>query len=511
MPNVTFPVGGINRDTGFQTQAPYTTVDAFNVRPIDVFDKRGRGGVRPGLAKYYGSAFGSGNPILAGVRMMNSSGVAINAVLAGGTIRFESSPGSIHATSISGMNTAGRVCTAVMGDKWFLAQAGLASPYYFDAVNSNGGSHGNAVIDEPTLGIVPTNCDVVMSFLDRLYFAGNTSARRAYYASAIGDPNNYLYSGTGTSRAFTSSYNVGGANNDILRAMIPWTNDTALFMGRSSCGILYGDPLNGGYFRTLSQTVGILDPMAWCRGPGNEIFTVSRSGLAVNQPGARGEPELLSNKKLRQELMNIDPATYHVVPVWDQRAQGINIFISKVSAASNVDHWFYDLRMGAFYRDQFPSTSYEPFSAWQYPELSQTGSSTLIGCRDGYIRYFSDSQATDDGTNFNSHVYLGPFRVGSRDFNDDGIVSRIIGKLATSSGAANWALYVGDTPDAAYANAVAGTAWASGTLAAGYNTTNTPEARCAWCYLKVYGTAGTRWALESMLLEFDSGDYHRVT
>lgn len=50
---VTFPVGGIDRSLAYQTQPPYTTPDAVNVRARGSSTERGRGGSRPGFASAY--------------------------------------------------------------------------------------------------------------------------------------------------------------------------------------------------------------------------------------------------------------------------------------------------------------------------------------------------------------------------------------------------------------------------------------------------------------------------
>ncbi len=63
-----FPVGGLNRQSGFDQQPPYTTPYCYNVWPYDVVNlssaamhgMRQRGGARPGLAKAYADACSDG-------------------------------------------------------------------------------------------------------------------------------------------------------------------------------------------------------------------------------------------------------------------------------------------------------------------------------------------------------------------------------------------------------------------------------------------------------------------
>lgn len=51
--DLVWPLGGIDRAFGYQSQPPYTTPDAFNVRPEDSSERRNRGGPRPGLVKAF--------------------------------------------------------------------------------------------------------------------------------------------------------------------------------------------------------------------------------------------------------------------------------------------------------------------------------------------------------------------------------------------------------------------------------------------------------------------------
>lgn len=75
--DLVFPLAGVDRRFAFQDQAPYSTPDALNVRPLPAgevpsvnltMDRRERGGCRPGLGKGYTTLLGGGSP----VRMINT-------------------------------------------------------------------------------------------------------------------------------------------------------------------------------------------------------------------------------------------------------------------------------------------------------------------------------------------------------------------------------------------------------------------------------------------------------
>jgi hypothetical protein len=54
-----FPIGGVNRQFGFQSQPPYTAADASNVRSAGAETGRVRGGSRPGLTRAFVDQLGS--------------------------------------------------------------------------------------------------------------------------------------------------------------------------------------------------------------------------------------------------------------------------------------------------------------------------------------------------------------------------------------------------------------------------------------------------------------------
>lgn len=62
-----FPVRGLNRAIGYQSQPPFTTPDALNVWPFDAGEERVRGGSRHGLRKAYFTDLGNAVRMLASV------------------------------------------------------------------------------------------------------------------------------------------------------------------------------------------------------------------------------------------------------------------------------------------------------------------------------------------------------------------------------------------------------------------------------------------------------------
>ena len=130
---LSFPLGGLNRSTGFDNTAPETTPYCVNVRPYDVVNLssaqmhggRLRGGARPGITKAYSQQCSNGP-----IQMLNyassvtSTGGTNNILLAvaDGTL-YENSTGSLTARgSVGSLNdTAPNLQGTQVGEKFYIA------------------------------------------------------------------------------------------------------------------------------------------------------------------------------------------------------------------------------------------------------------------------------------------------------------------------------------------------------------------------------------------------------
>ncbi len=103
--DIRFPLGGLHKRFGYQTQPPFTTPDALNVRPEDTYEGRERGGSRPGLTKAFSEQIGAPSVVrlLAVCDVLNSVTGQITRILlahAGGAI-YTGTGGVFTALSIA--------------------------------------------------------------------------------------------------------------------------------------------------------------------------------------------------------------------------------------------------------------------------------------------------------------------------------------------------------------------------------------------------------------------------
>ena len=501
-----FPVGGIDRSKAFSDQDSQTAYDTLNVLPQDVYLGRVRGGSRPGMLRHSTNLFGQGNPIRMVSVVVTSQG--LNQLVCSTGDRFYNqavlwSPStaqysladSWYATATT-WPVAGRLCKAYINDSIVIARrASIVGEAFNPFIYTAGDTTGSALNNPPAdpLGDVPLGCAVAANIGNRLVLAGDYTDRRSYYMSRVGDPHDFAYGDTDEERAVTGELAIPGANNDGIKAIVPWYADYSLWFCGSSTALLIGDnPTTGAYFYPISDRLGCLDSMAWCRGPGQTVFVMTRDGLAKCDPSnPRGEPELVSRERIPKELQAIG-TDYEVTLIWDSRAKGVHIFKSKVSAVSGIDHWFWYQPGDSYFRMRYP-TDCEPFSACALPSLDTEMASIILGCRDGRLRQFSIDAFDDDGTNFDSHVILGPTRPGNSE-DMDGKLLEVVGVMADDSSDVDYYVLCGDTHE----QAVQATPEWTGSFSAGRNRVDRPRTRSGSVAIKVSGVPGDPWSMEKV-------------
>jgi hypothetical protein len=384
---------------------------------------------------------------------------------------------TIHATN--GLTLASSAGSSATGISYRVERA----PKVFDP------TAGTLAIIAATAGQVPTGCTVCCLYRDRLFFAGQPIAPHAWFGSRQGTLTDFDYSQTDAARAIAGTTADAGLVGEDITALIPHSDDYMIFGCPNSLWIMRGDPAYGGSLDNLSYSAGIVGKSAWCRGPQGEVIFLARSGLHVIAAGGSGYPQALSRDKLPREMIDIDPTMYTALLEYDQRDRGVHIYLTSAENKGQY-HWWFDMQSNSFWPVSLSAT-HEPTATLAYTSASAEDSAVILGCRDGYIRRYYNSQGSDDGTAFSSYVFYGPIRTGRSDY-DEGLVKEIFGALGANSGGVTWSLHVGENHE----SALNASSFASGTLAAGMNYRFRPRARGASAYLKLTNVDTRPWAVE---------------
>lgn len=244
-----------------------------------------------------------------------------------------------------------------------------------------------------------------------------------------------------------------GGTPETVVAVAPFEDQHLLCFTADETWVLSGDPLTG-RLRNVSREVGIIGAGAWCENHGTFYFLSSHGLYSVNADGTGLKP--VSEDKIPEELTGVEDVLCTLT--YNHADRGV--YIHRSSGLS----WFYDSG-----RDQF----------WPF-DLTET----------------------------DSHVLLGPFRLGQA--NTFGQVVNLHGNIAADSADVAWRIVTGDTAEEAAANgkaaitaALAGTSYSSyvdssGTWSAGRAHMAYPRTRAVWCCLWLHST-GT-WAFEEIIL-----------
>jgi hypothetical protein len=468
-----FPVAGVLRRHAQQSQQPYSTPKALNIRPESVWEQRYRGGTRPGLTKAFSTQLGiSSNRA---VRMLTtiqhvSSNVLKTRVVAsaGGNTHYELDDGTFSSSlpvgglldptvTISGTQL---VHAVDLLQKLYVADwdpdatisANDRAPKVFDPALGAGGLSKLTATD----GTLPLGCPCIASFRGRIVLAGAYSDPHQWYMSRIGDPTDWDYAegvddpAAAVSGTLAPAFKVGEA----ITALIPTSDECLVFGCATSLWILRGDPLGGGHLDVISKEIGMVSHGAWCTTPEGAVVFLSHDGLYMLYGGCSVTgPQSLSRERIPVELLNVDRRTKIVNLAYDTYSRGVHIFLTPTDFSA-ATHWYFDWENKAFWQMSYPAAQ-QATAIHARRDFPASESVVLIGGSDGYVRWHRTSQTTDDGTAIASQLWYGPFGFG-RGFRES-CIDEIAGTPATSSGDIRYTIFGGSSPEEAYSHYDTGT------------------------------------------------------
>jgi hypothetical protein len=345
-------------------------------------------------------------------------------------------------------------------------------------------------------GQVPTGCPLIALYHDAIYLGGHEKAPHAWYKSKTGDALDWDYTDTTSLRAIQGSVSDAGLVGDTLTALIPFSDDYMLMCGSNSVWVLRGDPAFDGVVLSIAKNVGAIDKGAWCFGPAGEVYILANTGLYRIAPDPMGHtpPEPLSRPKLPRELQRVDVTSNTVLLTWNDREQGVNIFVTPDDSNESTN-WFYDVRLKSFWKDTL-SAEHSPTALLCYNAANVEQQKMLLGGRDGYVRAFDPAAPSDDGTAIDSYAVYSPQTLAG-NMHEDGVLETLDAVLAEDSDDVDWEVRVGETHE----EAVGASAFTSGTWTeTGRQYTERPQARGSAVTLKLSNdTADESWAVENIV------------
>lgn len=451
--DIPFPVQGLNVSGSVRDQPPKTTIDVQNMRAFDPATGRMRGSQRGGLTKYVASQINSTARIqcLDYVTTVQSGAAAANTLsirtitpiaVAGGTVKtFTASAVSAVTNGTTALSTTAPVIfsTSLFGNIYFAD--GTNEKYYDPATNTMTAWTASA----GTLPVDSTNRPrLIETWRGRLVVAGIKTDPHNWFMSAVGDADDWNYSPTVEveTQAVAGNNSSAGKVGDVVTGMIPYSDDVLIFGADHSMWQMTGDPMAGGRLDLISDVTGMAWGRAWCKGPdGSVFFFGSRGGVYRMAPGQT--PERIS-KAIEEELTDVDQNRFLIRMAWNDREIGVHVFVTPLLAGTGF-HYFFDARNGSWWRDRFAEPNHNPVSVCVYDGDESDDRAILLGGGDGYIRKWTLSALSDDGTAIESYVYLGPIQ--EKDGTIPFVLSEVQAVLADGSATVDMQVFAGDSAE----------------------------------------------------------------
>ncbi len=178
--------------------------------------------------------------------------------------RRTSTPTFTSGETVTGTNSNGDAVSFVLN------AAEVAAPHWYSWTPFGQ--------DTTTYGVMPSDAYISCLYRGRLVLSGHAVYPHMWWMSRVADPWDWLYTENDPLSAIAGNNIDAGEVGDIIRAMIPNSDDFLLFGSADSIHILRGDPHEGGSIDKLEDTTGIYGPFAWCQDSQQNTFFWGTNG-----------------------------------------------------------------------------------------------------------------------------------------------------------------------------------------------------------------------------------------
>jgi len=354
-----------------------------------------------------------------------------------------------------------------------------------------------ATIWEAVSGDMPQDEDgnygrLICTWRGRVVVSGLLLDPQNWFMSAVSDPTDWDYSPLSITptQAIAGNNAPQGLIGDVITALIPYSDDILIFGGDSSIYAMKGDPMAGGQIDRVSDAIGIAWGEAWCKDPtGNVYFVSNKTGIYQMDPQKQGFGLRRISQQIEELLVTIDTGLYGIRLIWNDRQQGLHVFVTLLSEPAPATHFFWDQRSNAWFTDTLQNNEHNPLCCATFDGKLPTDSVALIGSWDGIVRSIDPDATDDDGSTILSSVLIGPLLTKTAD---EIMVKELQGVFATGSGTVTYQVFVSDTAEGAIFDDPA----AEGTFEAGRNFTDEVRQAGFAVYVKISGAG--YWAMESI-------------
>ncbi len=256
-----------------------------------------------------------------------------------------------------------------------------------------------------------SRCALIAVWGGRIVLSGLETDPNNIFMSAVGDAFDWDYSPAAQTiqQAVAGSVTAGyGKNQDIVTALIPYTDDVLLIGGTHSIRRLLGNPAEGGINVSVTDITGVATGKAWCQSPEGVIyFFGSRGGIFKIDP-ENGIPRRLTALTIDERLSDLDLGANIVTLEWDDRSIAVRVYITPIDGSGST-HYAWDVRNEALWPFIYANAAHNPTAVRLLSGNTPADRRIIEYGQDGYVRMVDVDATSDDGIPIESFVYLGPF------------------------------------------------------------------------------------------------------
>jgi hypothetical protein len=265
-------------------------------------------------------------------------------------------------------------------------------------------------------GSAPTGCTIAVNYRGRLILSGSDTDPQNFFASKLGDPTNWDYSGTTPDAAYAGNDSKSGLVGAPIHALIPISDDLLVIGLEQSMWKMEGDISAGGSLVCISDFAGISSATAWTKAPDGSIYFVGPRGFFKMDAAASGVTEI-SELAYPQFFQSINRATNFINVMYDADIYAVRIFVTPaVQSVTATTSMVYDLRAGGFWPQDFAGQlNAGPLSCVWWDGYDSGTRYPVLGGYDGVLYGFNSTNRTDNGGAINAYVVLGPIKPSDVD------------------------------------------------------------------------------------------------
>lgn len=304
---------------------------------------------------------------------------------------------------------------------------------------------------EATAGTLPADAEnnfprLICTWRGRIVLSGlfldpqNWFMSRAYDATDF----DYFPDTVTADQAVAGNNAPAGLIGDVITCLIPYSDDLLIFGGDHSIYLMRGDPMAGGEVDLVTDAIGMAFGEPWCRDPEGTIYFFSnRMGIFAMTPGQ--QPQRIS-QPIQSSLLDLDTGTNGIRLLWDDRYQGLHVYVTSLLEPDSATHFFWEKRSAAWWMAEFANDDHNPLACCVFDGNEPGDRAILLGSWDGYVRTYDPDAETDDGWPIEATVTIGP--LNTKDF-DEVLLKDIQGILGETSGSVTYEVLVGRTAEEA--------------------------------------------------------------